>query len=134
MKEHGSNWKCQLFLGGGLSLKKLMDQKIRYATKCYELEAVLLNLNYKFDKVSRDKHVQVRNHYSFNDKLKLSLNFELAATQEKIAKKLFYGWNIKIWMTTFNLSHIYISILMIFKMLCKIPIFLKFFLVRKLTI
>ena len=40
------------------SLKKLVDKlKIRYATECYELEALLLNLNYKFDKFSGDVHV-----------------------------------------------------------------------------
>ena len=40
------------------SLKKLEDNlKIRYATMCYELESVLMNLNYKFDKVSGDIHV-----------------------------------------------------------------------------
>jgi len=40
------------------SLKKLVDNlKIRYATMWYELEAVLLNLKYKFDEVSGDIHV-----------------------------------------------------------------------------
>ena len=39
-------------------LKKLVENlKIRYVRMCYELEAFLLNLNYKFDKVSGDIHV-----------------------------------------------------------------------------
>ena len=58
------------------SLKKLVDNlKIRYVPMCYELEAVLLNLNYKFNKVSGDMHDELLNHYSFKDKFKLSLNF-----------------------------------------------------------
>ena len=48
-----------IFLGGGLTQKigGQFKNLIRYATMCYELEALLLNLNYKFDKVSWDIHV-----------------------------------------------------------------------------
>ena len=68
-------------------LKKLIDNsKIRYVTKCYELEAVFLNLNYRFDQVSGDKYVKLLIRYSFEDKLKLSLKFLPAAAQKKIAK------------------------------------------------
>ena len=70
------------------SLKKFEDNlKIRYATMCYVLEALVINLNFKFDKDFGDIHVQILNHYSSKDKLKLSQNFWLAATQKKIAKK-----------------------------------------------
>ena len=78
-------------------LKKLEDNlKIRYATMSYELEALLLNLNYKFDKVSGDIHLKILNYYSSKDKLKLSLNFLLAATQKKIARKRLFEKNNKI--------------------------------------
>ena len=68
-----------------VQIQKLAEiLKIRYVLMCYALEALLLNLNYKFDKVSGDIHVQILNHYRCKDKLKLSLNFRLAATQKNI--------------------------------------------------
>ena len=73
-----------------------VNLKIRYATMCNELEALLLNLNYKFDTVSGGMHVKILNHYSFKGKLKLSLIFGLAATQIKIAKNRLFLENIKI--------------------------------------
>ena len=80
---------------------------------CYEIEALLLNLNFKFDEVSRGIH-----HYSYKDKLKLSLNFQLAAIQKKIVKNRLFDENIKIFCGNF-FKVIYISILVIFKMLYK---------------
>ena len=56
VEEHESNrfYFDFIFLVAA-SLKKLVDNlKIRYATKYYELENVLLNLNYKLDKVFGD--------------------------------------------------------------------------------
>ena len=73
---------------------------------CDELEALLLNLNYKLDKVSGDIHVQIPNHYRLKNKLKLSLNFRLAATQKK-SRKIDFLWKIsKICVATFKVVYI----------------------------
>jgi len=56
--------------------ERLVDNfKIRYVPMSYELKDFLLNLNYKFDKVAGYIRVYILNHYSFKDKLKLSLKF-----------------------------------------------------------
>jgi len=108
-------WNFHFFFGVAASIKKLIDNlKIRFFPACYELEAILLKLNNKFDKVSGYIHVELRNHYSFKDKLKLSLNFWLAANQKKIGKNRLFGENKKI---EWQLLKVYISILMIFNAL-----------------
>ena len=54
------NDKFRKFVSGGLRATQKIGGQFKisiYVPMCYELEAVLLNLNYKFDKVSGDMHV-----------------------------------------------------------------------------